>query len=111
MRKVTITDPINLTRHEGVMTEDKGRIILTNAIGRDVMLVRFVADDDSIWYGIKSDALAERPQTMTLTDAAKAMGVTRQRAYQLYKSGQIIGDMVNGRIVLSKASVTKIMEG
>jgi excisionase family DNA binding protein len=53
-----------------------------------------------------------RPATISVTSAAKLLGIGRQTAYELARRGQLPGALRLGhRIVVSRLALTRFLEG
>lgn len=56
------------------------------------------------------ELMDESIESVSLNEAAAAMGVSRQRAHVLYREGRILGHKVRGKLRIDAASVERFIE-
>lgn len=56
------------------------------------------------------ELMDESIETVSLNEAAAALGVSRQRAHVLYREGRILGHKVRGKVRIDAASVQRYIE-
>lgn len=56
------------------------------------------------------ELMDESIESVSLNEAAAAMGVSRQRAHVLYREGRILGHKVRGKLRIDAASVQRFIE-
>jgi len=50
-------------------------------------------------------------QTLTVTEAAQALGVSRNKAYEAAKRGEIPTIKIGGRILVPRAALERMLDG
>jgi excisionase family DNA binding protein len=50
-------------------------------------------------------------QTLTVTEASKALGISRNKAYEAAKRGEIPTIKIGGRILVLRAALERMLEG
>jgi excisionase family DNA binding protein len=53
----------------------------------------------------------EERQTLTVTEASKALGISRNKAYEAAKRGEIPTIKIGGRILVPRAAFERMLEG
>ena len=101
MKKIRITCPFTGLPFDAVKYED-GRIVATNKITGDDIMITYNAASDR--YMIRPDAFASEP-TMTMTDAAKTLGVSKARISVLAKQGRLRAFRPGAQMYITRESV------
>lgn len=100
MRKEIVGNPIAPINTEATRYEDGSLCFFSNVTGP--IFARY--DPVTMTYALPACAF-RRHDTMTLSNAANVMGVSRMRVSRMCAKGQLSADKINGVMVIDAASV------